>query len=371
MSNVIATQGFERLRDGSLGSLLDDDSSGYGASSPVHYDSIAEYCAESLYSYSFTPLSRANKAARIKRQILNRGMDYMQRIRWKTGERDAVRRFSEPDIGLASQWNDTSVEDQQQLKVCPSMVDIASTNNGFSACSPPSKSSSTKEKEPPILLNKPHNTDSVIPLEKNTNTAEEDMLLSRRQTIEVFNNLPPIYEVPNTTKSSISPQYTRALHAPSRFLPQNQAILTTDADATILLFNDMASLCFGIDKTYIGKSILEAIEEPFQKQIGKIMKRRKEVTSISSGLPTLLNKESKLEKGLVLVCGIVVPIKKLNGESSSAASLWLKEKKTDEGKSIYIWIFEEIYETSLTAHLDDKVIKGRKYKKINIKCFYY
>ncbi|KAG1245090.1 hypothetical protein G6F68_015197 [Rhizopus microsporus] len=41
----------------------------------------------------------------------------------------------------------------------------------------------------------------------------------------------------------------------------------------------------------------------------------------------------------------------MTGEKT-AASLWLKEKVTDEGKTIYIWIFEEIYETSLVVRLD-------------------
>ncbi|RCH93990.1 hypothetical protein CU098_000264, partial [Rhizopus stolonifer] len=167
---------------------------------------------------------------------------------------------------------------------------------------------------------------------------------NRRQTLEMLHNLPPIYEMPqNTSELPYSTQYTRALHAPSRFLPQNQAILTTDADATILLFNDMASLCFGFDKSFIGQSILKALEDPFRTQIKHILKRRRNLV-----------KENQLEKGLVLVCGIVVPIRKMNGETSSAASLWLKEKVTEEGKSIYIWIFEEIYETSLSAQLDEK-----------------
>lgn len=341
LNNEVAEQGFERFREGSVCSVLSNNSPcspTFSIQSPVLQDSIAEYCTESLYSYSFTPLSRVNKAARIKKQILNRGMDYMQRIRWKNKEKDSVRRFSEPDIGVVDDWNDTTSE----LKTCPSMIDM-STGNHLGSCISPKQPKEKESLRPPKLLVEatPHTTTEVP---RDTLTEDEELLLARRQTIEVFNNLPPIYEVPDSNPSSISPQYTRALHAPSRFLPQNQAILTTDADGTILLFNDMASLCFGIDKSYIGKSILKAIEEPFQKQISQILKRRKSITTC----------DISQENGLVLVCGVVVPIRKMNGETSSAASLWLKEKKTDEGKSIYIWIFEEIYETSLTVHLDDQ-----------------
>ncbi|KAF7724128.1 hypothetical protein EC973_001312 [Apophysomyces ossiformis] len=48
-----------------------------------------------------------------------------------------------------------------------------------------------------------------------------------------------------------------------------------------------------------------------------------------------------------------VPIIKNNGDKS-AASLWLKEKANDSGEKVYIWIFEEIYESSLSAYVDPK-----------------
>lgn len=326
----MASQSFERFRENTEG----NGNTG-STESLCPTDSIAKYCSESLYSYSFTPLSRVTKAAKIKRQILSRGMDYMQRLRWKTGERDTGRRFSQPDIGVLDDWTDDTPE---RLKGYPSMVDMIVAANNYS-------SSST-------LHHQNTHSGSIAPISQTKHTPEVDVEgfhLGRRQTIEVLNNLPPIYEIPKRTHLPVSSQYTRALHAPSRFLPQSQAILTTDAQGTILLFNDMASLCFGIDKSYIGKTIIPAIEEPFQSQISSILDRRR-------NLATSEPENKRAGKGLVLVCGIVVPIRKINGESSWAASLWLKEKITDEGKSVYIWIFEEIYETSLIAHLDDKVI---------------
>ncbi|GAA5799310.1 hypothetical protein HPULCUR_004721 [Helicostylum pulchrum] len=343
-NNELASQGFDRFRENSISfDLVDTILSPLSANNPRPTDSIAEYCAESLYSYSFTPLSRVNKAAKIKRQILTRGMDYMQRIRWKTRERDVCRRFSQPDFGVLDDWS----EGQEPIKPCPSVTDMTAIAHHFLPCSPkpklptPSPKQNTTTSTPLIP---PHVMDEID---------AEGFNLGRRQTIEVLPNLPPIYEVPKPTRIPISPQYTRALHAPSRFLPQNQAILTTDVSGTILLFNDMASLCFGIDKSYIGKSILPAIEDPFQKQISSVLNRRKNLASVKSQLPTGTVKEKGL--GLVLVCGVVVSIKKMNdGEASSAASLWLKEKTTDEGNNVYIWIFEEIYETSLTTHLDSK-----------------
>ncbi|KAG1457743.1 hypothetical protein G6F56_006544 [Rhizopus delemar] len=243
--NLIASQSFDRLRETSISDHC-----------------IAEYCTESLYSYSFTPLSRVNKATKIKRHLMNRGMDYMQRIRYQ--REPGSRRFSQPDMGVLDmqEWN-------PDLKISPSV-------NGL-------------------------------------NQMDQDGFpIGRRQTIEV---LPRSH-----------------LHTPSRFLPQNQAILTTDADATVLLFNDVASLCFGIDASFVGQSLLKQLDDPIRKQIQTILKQRREDS-----------------KERVLICGAVVTIQKSSGKT--AASLWLKEKQTDQ-KTIYIWIFEEIYETSLVVHLD-------------------
>lgn len=41
------------------------------------------------------------------------------------------------------------------------------------------------------------------------------------------------------------------------------------------------------------------------------------------------------------------------------ASLWLKEKSSDHGDHIYLWIFEEIYETSLSVYVDSECIIRR------------
>jgi hypothetical protein len=104
--------------------------------------------------------------------------------------------------------------------------------------------------------------------------------------------LPPIQEYHN--------RLTRALHTPTRFLPQNQAVITTNADGTILLFNDIASLCFGIDKSFIGKSVLTSIlEDPFCKQITMILGGRRRKKSV---YPSNDNEKG----GLVLVCGTIV-----------------------------------------------------------------
>ncbi|KAG1221583.1 hypothetical protein G6F35_005890 [Rhizopus arrhizus] len=140
-----------------------------------------------------------------------------------------------------------------------------------------------------------------------------------RTSIEVIDNKNMMPSIQETESTHL---YNRALHTPTRYLPQNQAIITTNSDGVILLFNDIASICF---------------EEPFKSQITSILKRKKE------------KMYDNMQK--VIVCGATTPIHKRN-EVKSIASLWLKEKITENGDKVYIWIFEEIYETTLSVYVD-------------------
>ena len=49
-----------------------------------------------------------------------------------------------------------------------------------------------------------------------------------------------------------------------------------------------------------------------------------------------------------------IPIIKLDGTKSSA-SLWLKEKVNESGTSVFIWIFEEVYESSVLLSVNKEV----------------
>ncbi|KAI9281731.1 hypothetical protein BC943DRAFT_282174 [Umbelopsis sp. AD052] len=132
------------------------------------------------------------------------------------------------------------------------------------------------------------------------------------------------------------PGQCQALHPPTRFLPQNQCIVTTNDSGKILLFNDIASLCFGYDKSYVGQSLLNVFEESSKDRLQHLLNTR---SSEIKGIAT-----EHHDRGNVLICGKVLPIIKRNG-SKSAASLWLKQKKDVTGAPIYIWIFEEIAES--------------------------
>ncbi|KAI9299749.1 hypothetical protein BJ944DRAFT_244880, partial [Cunninghamella echinulata] len=147
-----------------------------------------------------------------------------------------------------------------------------------------------------------------------------------------------------------------ALHNPTRFLPQNQAILTTYGDWKIILSNNIASFVLvgsssssgngiinGRSPSLVGRSVLEYIDESFRARLqAMIDKRRQELAHLEDSAG-----------GMVLVCGNVLPIIKDDG-TKSAASLWLKEKRNDTGSSVYIWIFEEVFETVTHVSIDAK-----------------
>jgi hypothetical protein len=107
-----------------------------------------------------------------------------------------------------------------------------------------------------------------------------------------------------TATSSCASRYLRALHTPTRFLPQQQAILTTDADGNILLFNDISCLCFGIDKSYIGRSILTKFDVASQHMMAHRLNERKKQLRRKSIL--LQRQESTDQGGMVLMCGVIV-----------------------------------------------------------------
>lgn len=186
-----------------------------------------------------------------------------------------------------------------------------------------------------------------------------------------------------------------------------QAIFTTDCRApwTITAANDLACLIFGVTRAEVRKlGIMEVIKEERRKWLEEKLKNpeagtaarqpKQPVSSPKAGSSngsiagmgngvtakllskppareTYQSRRSKTENGVrstppktpnhtshksrgVLLCGDVVPIKKLNGTYGSA-SLWVKEKSGG-----LIWVMEEIAEDVAYLTVDEigSVVKG-------------
>ncbi|KAI7887511.1 hypothetical protein K492DRAFT_139608 [Lichtheimia hyalospora FSU 10163] len=263
-------------------------------------ENIRKFSQESLYSYSFTPSQPRSNRMRIMRH----GMDFVRRIRCKLDDR-VTRRYSHPDIGASTiDWQMNTWSTVNTPRTSIDYDSLVANSNGS---------------DPTTMTTHPMDDIPAFPKRKS---------MTKR---------------PSDTSCNVEcdQSYRRISHTPTRFLPQNQAIFTTDHDGTILLFNDIASLCFVMDKSHVGQSLLTVLQQPFRDKTAKLLQ------DCTAG-------ENRNDDP-VLVCGTVVPIIKTNGEMSTA-SLWLKRKEREGGKIVYIWIFEEILESTFTAYLDSKGI---------------
>ncbi|KAI8140186.1 hypothetical protein BJV82DRAFT_230610 [Fennellomyces sp. T-0311] len=281
----MSTDGEEDMEDyyskRSLARLRQNSEDNPRQSAGLENDMIARFSKESLYSYSFNPASlRTSRSARTSRKhMIQRGVDFVKRLRYKLDDR-VTRRFSHPDIGGTMYTWQTSYWSVQNTP--RTSIDYENGTNLMASLAAP-------EQQPDDVLS--------------TSSSGSSSSSGRRQTLPrssadqgVPTALPPIYESahgsvsPNPRSDATEKYYKRALHAPTRFLPQNQAIFTTTVDGTILLFNDIASLCFGINKSYVGKPLLPVLQYPFRKHVEMMLLRRSKVRG----------------KDSVLVCGNVV-----------------------------------------------------------------
>ncbi|CAG8507435.1 1919_t:CDS:2 [Diversispora eburnea] len=187
-----------------------------------------------------------------------------------------------------------------------------------------------------------HSKDIILPQEAGNDV---DSSVSRKFK-HALTNLPSLY-------TSINP--ASALHSPTRFTPQNQAIITTDSQSNILNANDIACLIFRYSRAEIlSIKALDLIASPFREKQEKALASRPQddhdCEAVLACVPISILGILKSGKFL-----LGIPIQRKN-EETSAASLWLKVKKDEFGNSFFIWIFEEIIETTMTVEIDEKGI---------------
>lgn len=187
----------------------------------------------------------------------------------------------------------------------------------------------------------------------------------RHRTSLASNTLYPSTSTTTCATSITSAATSTADQSISRYLPQNQAVITTQDNWRISLANHIATMILSGSKRnntqdFIGKHILDFIDVSHRPLLlEKIVERRDDYQHVNIN-------------GSVLICGDVVcsnicylffsfffssntlqiPIIKQDGTKSSA-SLWLKEKKGDNGSSIFIWILEEVFQSTIKIQLSD------------------
>lgn len=122
--------------------------------------------------------------------------------------------------------------------------------------------------------------------------------------------------------------------APTRFVPLNQALATTDGGGRILTANDTLCRILGYNQSEVtGADVLDFLGAPYRERQRKFLMERENEGGDSEA---------------VLVSGNVVQIMKKDARTAPA-SLWLKEKRTMSGTRILMWVFEPILENSVTV----------------------
>ncbi|KAI8579256.1 hypothetical protein K450DRAFT_272041 [Umbelopsis ramanniana AG] len=134
-----------------------------------------------------------------------------------------------------------------------------------------------------------------------------------------------------------------------RYLPQNQAILQTDVQGKIIAFNETAVSLFGAKTTLLKMHALDLLEKAFRTKYFANLLDKFAHTRLERDSSKSVNVEKP--STTILLCGKVVPII-TKDRTESVASLWLKEKHDGISEIIYVWIFEELYESMINVHIN-------------------
>ncbi|KAG0320925.1 hypothetical protein BGZ99_004251 [Dissophora globulifera] len=273
-------------------------------------DELAKFSNESLHSYSFTNGAHDKTFVEGRRSIFYRSIDFMkQKIKgWQvpisnvfpasasTTPVDAVSigAYPSPTLSSISAFSVPNPGcDKPKLK--RTMTDVPTTSSSFSASASAGELDASQSK---------------------------DRLKSRPLSVATI---------------STAGNYS-SLHSPTRFVPQNQAMITTDQQWGIVMANDVSSLVFGYHGSELSTmSILSLVASPYKEKLETLLTQQQQDDD---------SRDSRDEH--VLLCGKVIRIQKRNSHSA-AASVWLKRRRDASGQSVYIWVFEEISESVVSA----------------------
>ena len=128
--------------------------------------------------------------------------------------------------------------------------------------------------------------------------------------------------------------------APTRFVPLNQGLVTTDSGGTILTANETVLRILGYSQSEVtGGDVLSFLGAPYREKQRRYLMDRDNDDGVSEA---------------VFVSGSVVQIVKKDNRSAPA-SLWLKEKRTMSGSRVLMWVFEPILENNVNVTITKDV----------------
>ncbi|TPX35550.1 hypothetical protein SmJEL517_g02066 [Synchytrium microbalum] len=313
--------GISRLREDSSSS----NSSARRSNTPNN-SHVSFFPSESPYSFSFTSQSDAKSESR--RGLLYKSLDFVKNrnVASKVGTivtnglDEEEERLSTPPLRSASSPNLSNLGKQIAaggLGLVPRSLMGGSSRSPYSPAqaSPLSAAFSPIPLIPSIPENIPHPI--AVPL-----IAPLSISTVRKNDYSAM--LPP-------SLPSAPVMRARSLHSPTRFLPPNKAMMTTNADMKVLTANDQALFIFATpQRELIGASILNLLVPSYREKYQKYFR------------------QDPQKKDVVLVCGKVIRVLKKDG-TQVPTSLWLKRTLDDKGGSIFIWVLEAIKETTVAV----------------------
>ncbi|KAG0267459.1 hypothetical protein DFQ27_008750 [Actinomortierella ambigua] len=270
-------------------------------------DELAKFSNESLHSFSFTAGVHDKSFVEGRRGIFYRSIDFMKQ---------KIKGWQVPISNVFPVSASTTPTDSFSIGAYPSHA--ASPMSSVGAPSPDSVKAKLKRTM----------TDIRIP-SSSSNGGEPPRERSARP-------------LSVATVSAVA-NYS-SLHSPTRFVPQSQAMITTDENWKIVMANDIASLVFGFHGfELVSMNMLDLIASPYKEKLDSMLRSHGPADQHGSE-----NQDISKQQEHVLLCGKIIRIQKHNSHSA-AASIWLKRRTDTTGKTVYIWVVEEIAESVVTA----------------------
>jgi len=229
-------------------------------------DELAKFSNESLHSYSFTNGTHDKTFIEGRRSIFYRSIDFMKQ---------KIKGWQVPMSNVFPVSASTTPTDNFSIGAYPSP-----TPSALSAFTEPASTGPVKPKLKRTMTDVP-----------SSSTASLQQIKDRTAR--------PLSVATISTAGNYS-----SLHSPTRFVPQNQAMITTDQNWGIIMANDVSSLVFGYHGGELTTMrILDLVASPYKEKLDTLLRQQVQDDADDNG-----NDEH------VLLCGKVVG-RQISGKS--------------------------------------------------------